>query len=176
MPAAQYREGRADRGPPGGDRLSRIRAGEALTAVGAVGLFVLLFADWFEGGGAARSGWSSLGWALVVLLVAELLVAITMVVATVARAKPAIIVGAAVITVVLGAVTFLVALIRVLITQPDLDLGLGNGDVAVQLAGYLGLLALALTAAGAWVTLADERTGAPESAYTPPPARPLPGA
>jgi hypothetical protein len=156
--------------------VSRIRAGEALTAVGTIGLFVLLFADWFEGGGAARSGWSSLGWALVVLLVAELLVAITMVVATVARAKPAIIVGSAVITVVLGAGTFLVALIRVLITQPDLDLGLGNGDVAVQLAGYLGLLALALTAAGAWVTLADERTTAPESAYTPPPARPVPGA
>ena len=136
---------------------------------------MLLFADWFEGGGASRSGWSSLGWALVALLVAVLAVALVLVVATVARAKPAIIVGSAVTTFGLGLVTFLIALVRVVVTQPDLDLGLGNGDVAVQVAGYLGLLAIALTAAGAWVTLADERTGAPESAYTPPPARPIPG-
>jgi len=156
--------------------MSRIRGGEALTAVGAIGLFVLLFADWFEGGGVSASGWSSLGWALVVLLAGVILVALVLLVATVARAKPAVIVGSAVITVALGIVTFPIALIRVLVTQPDLDLGLGNGDVAVQAPGYLGLVALVLTAAGAWVTLADERTNAPESAYTPPPPRPVPGA
>jgi hypothetical protein len=155
--------------------LSRIRLGEAMTAIGSIGLFVLLFADWFEGGGESRSGWSSLGWALVILLVVVIAVALIMVAATVARAKPAIVVGAAVITVVTGAFTFVVALVRVLITQPDLDLGLGNGAVSIQAAGYLGLVAVALTAAGAWTTLADERTTAPESAYTPPPARPVPG-
>jgi hypothetical protein len=104
-----------------------------------------------------------------------IVVALIMVAATVARAKPAIVVGAAVITVVTGAFTLVVALVRVLITQPDLDLGLGNGAVSIQAAGYLGLVAVALTAAGAWTTLADERTTAPESAYTPPPARPVPG-
>jgi hypothetical protein len=154
----------------------RIRLGEALAAVGAIGLFVLLFADWFEGGGVSRSGWSSLGWGLVVLLVAVMAVAAVMVVSTVARAKPAIIVGSAVTTAVVGVVTLLIALLRVLVTQPDLDLGLGNGDVTVQTAGYLGIVALALIAAGGWITLADERTDAPESAYTPPPARPVPGA
>jgi hypothetical protein len=155
--------------------LSRIRLGEAMAAIGSIGLFVLLFADWFEGGGESRSGWSSLGWALVILLVVVIAVALIMVAATVARAKPAIVVGAAVITVVTGAFTLVVALVRVLITQPDLDLGLGNGAVSIQAAGYLGLVAVALTAAGAWTTLADERTTAPESAYTPPPARPVPG-
>jgi hypothetical protein len=153
----------------------RIRLGEALTAIGAIGLFVLLFADWFEGGGVSRSGWSSLGWGLVVLLVAVMAVAAVMVVSTVARAKPAIIVGSAVTTAVVGIVTLLIALLRVLVTQPDLDLGLGNGAVTIQTAGYLGILALALITAGAWITLADERTDAPESAYTPPPARPVPG-
>jgi hypothetical protein len=153
----------------------RIRLGEALTAIGAIGLFVLLFADWFEGGGVSRSGWSSLGWGLVVLLVAVMAVAAVMVVSTVARAKPAIIVGSAVTTAVVGIVTLPIALVRVLVTQPDLDLGLGNGAVTIQTAGYLGLLALALITAGAWITLADERTDAPESAYTPPPARPVPG-
>jgi hypothetical protein len=153
----------------------RIRLGEALAAIGAIGLFVLLFADWFEGGGVSRSGWSSLGWGLVVLLVVVMAVAAVMVVSTVARAKPAIIVGSAVTTAVVGIVTLLIALVRVLVTQPDLELGLGNSAVTIQTAGYLGILALGLITAGAWITLADERTDAPESAYTPPPARPVPG-
>jgi hypothetical protein len=156
--------------------VSRIRVGEALAAIGAIGLFVLLFADWFKGGGVSANGWSSLGWGLVVLLVAAMAVALVMVVATVARAKPAIIVGSAVVTALLGIVTLPIALLRVLVTQPDLDLGLGNGAVTIQTPGYLGVLALALISVGAWFTLADERTDAPESAYTPPPARPVPGA
>jgi hypothetical protein len=96
--------------------------------------------------------------------------------AAIVRAHPAVAVGSAVITIALGFVTFVVALIRVLITQPALDLGLGNGAVSVQVAGYLGLAALALIVAGGWITIADERTEAPESAYTPPPPRPLPNA
>lgn len=156
--------------------MRRLRAGEAVTSVGAIGLFAALFADWFSGGGVARSGWSSLGWPLVALLVVLIGVALVMVLATVVRAKPAIIVGAGVITVVLGAVVVLIALVRVLITQPDLGLGLGNGAVTVKTAGYLGLVALAAIPAGGWMTIADERTDAPESAYTPPPPRPIPGA
>ena len=155
--------------------MSRIRLGEALAGIGAIALFVLLFADWFSGGGVTRSGWSSLGWALVVLLAGAIGVALVIVVATVARAKPAIIVDAAVVTVVLSVVTVPIALVRVLITQPDLDLGLGNGAVSIKTAAYLGLVALVLIGAGAWTTLADERTEAPESAYTPPPPRPVPG-
>ena len=46
--------------------------------------------------------------------------------------------------------------------------------VAVQTPAYLGLAALALLVGGAWRAIADERTGAPESAYTPPPPRPAP--
>jgi hypothetical protein len=155
--------------------MTRIRVGEALTGIGALALFGLLFADWFSGGGVSRSGWSSLGWVLVVLLVGVIGVAVVIVVATAVRAKPAIIVGAAVTTIALGIITLPIALVRVLITQPDLDLGLGNGAVGIETAGWLGLVALALTTAGAWVTLADERTDAPESAYTPPPPRPVPG-
>ena len=155
--------------------MRRIRVGEALAAVGAIGLFVLLFADWFEGAGVSRSGWSSLGWALIALLVVEIAVGLVLVVSTIARAKPAIIVGSAVTTASLGIVTLLIALIRVLLTQPDLDLGLGNTAVSVQAAGYLGLVALALIAVGAWIAIGDERTDAPDSVYTPPPARPVPG-
>jgi hypothetical protein len=156
--------------------LSRIRAGEALTAIGAIALFVLLFLDWFSGGGVSASGWSSLGWALIVLLVIVLALAVVVLAAVVAGTKPAIAVGSAVITFTVATVTFLIALVRVLITQPALDMGLGNDAVSVQVAGYLGLLALALIAAGGWLTVADERTAAPESAYSPPPPRPLPHA
>ena len=76
---------------------------------------------------------------------------------------------------VLTLITLLVALVRVLITQPALGLGLGNDAVSVQVAGYLGLLALAVIGAGAWIAIGDERTDAPDSAYTPPPPRPVPG-
>jgi hypothetical protein len=155
--------------------VTRLRFGEALTAIGAIGLFVLLFADWFSADGVSRSGWSSLGWALVALLAVLIVVAAVVVVSTIVRAKPAIIVGSAAITAALGIVVLVIALVRVLLTQPDLDQGLGNTAVGIEPAGYLGLIALAATAAGGWATLADERTDARESAYTPPPARPIPG-
>jgi hypothetical protein len=156
--------------------MSRLRLGETLAALGAIALFVLLFFDWFSGGGVSRSGWSSLGWALVALLAALIVLALVVPVAAVARAHPAVAVGSADITIALGAVTLVVALIRVLITQPALDLGLGNDAVSVQLCGYLGLAAIALIVAGGWITIADERIEARESAYTPPPPRPLPHA
>ena len=155
--------------------MRRIRLGEALLGIGAIALFVLLFADWFEGGGVSKSGWSSVGWALDILFAAVILLALTTVVITAVGAKPAIALGPGVFTAVLAVITLPIALIRVLIAQPDLDLGLGNTNVTVQLAGYLGLLALIVIVAGAWIALGDERTDAPDSAYTPPPARPVPG-
>jgi hypothetical protein len=155
--------------------MRRIRRGEALMCVGAIALFVLLFADWFKGGGVSRSGWSSLGWALDVLLAALFVMVVITVGSVLTRAKVAIAIGATVLTAVLAIVTLVIALLRVLIFQPDLDLGLGNEAVTVQVAGYLGLVALALIAVGGWMAIADERTEAPDSAYTPPPPRPVPG-
>jgi hypothetical protein len=155
--------------------MRRIRRGEALIGLGVAALFVLLFADWFSGGGETRSGWSSLGWALIVLLVALMAVGVVAVLATAGGAKPAIAIGAAVLTTTLSLVTLPIALIRVLLTQPDLDLGLGNTAVSIETAGYLGLAALIVTGVGAWVAMSDDRTDAPESAYTPPPPRPVPG-
>jgi hypothetical protein len=155
--------------------MRRIRRGEALMGVGAIALFVLLFADWFKGGGVSESGWSSLGWALDVLLAAVLVMVVVTLGSLLTRANVAIAIGATVLTTVLTAVTLVIALLRVLIFQPDLDLGLGNQAVTVQVAGYLGLVALAMVAVGGWLGIADERTDAPDSAYTPPPPRPVPG-
>jgi hypothetical protein len=143
--------------------------------IGAIALFALLFADWFNGSGVGASGWSSLGWALDVLLVAVLAMAVVTVGSVVARAKVAIAIGASVLTTTLAILTLAIALVRVLVFQPALDLGLGNDAVSVQAAGYLGVAALALIAVGGWIAMSDERTDAPDSAYTPPPPRPVPG-
>jgi fucose 4-O-acetylase-like acetyltransferase len=153
----------------------RIRLGEALLGTGAIALFVLLFADWFKGGGVSASGWSSIGWVLDILFVVVILLALTTVALTAVGAKPAIALGPGVITVTVAVITLPIALVRVLITQPALDIGLGNEAVKVQVAGYLGLVALIMIVVGAWITIADERTDAPDSAYTPPPPRAVPG-
>ena len=156
--------------------MRRVRTGEALAGIAAVALFCLLFLNWFSGAGVSASGWSTLGWALVALLAIVLALTVVVVGAAATGAKPAIAVGAIVIDVALSAVTLLIALIRVLITQPALDRGLPNSAVSVQAPGYLGLAALALITVGCWRAMADERVDAPESAYTPPPPRPLPHA
>jgi hypothetical protein len=82
-------------------------------------------------------------------------------------------VGAAVLTASFGTLAFLVLVVRVA-TQPDLGIGASNAVVEVRAGAYLGLLFCALLAFGGWVTLADERTDAPESRVTPPDAQPVP--
>ena len=163
--------------------VGRLRAGELTALAGSVGLLVLLFFDWFAVDTGrlplglrvvvlAGSGWSSLGWFMDVLLCIAIAGAFAIAYLTLRRASPAWQVGASVLTAILGAVIFLVLLIRVATLG---DNAAGPAQVTVQLPAYLGLLCAALIPAGAWKALGDERTGAPESAYTPPPARPVPG-
>jgi hypothetical protein len=160
--------------------VSRLRAGEWLTVGGAAGLFVVLFLDWFEdppgrggvaSGALARtvgvSGWSGLGWFMDVLLLIVVVGGLAVAFTTVKKASPAMPVGSAVLTFALGAVVLLALAIRVLTRSG----GLGAAEVWA----YAGLLLAALIPAGAFLALKDERTQAPESAYTPPPARPVPG-
>lgn len=167
--------------------LARLRAGELLAGGGAAGLFVLLFFDWFESPAVRlaagfrpvdalhTSGWGSLGWFVIVLLVGLMLAALALVVAT-ARGEPvALSVAGGVLTAFFGSLIFIVLLLRVL-TQPGLGVDAPNHLVEIQLAAYLGLLCALATAAGAWLSITDERTDAPESAFTPPPARPAPPA
>jgi hypothetical protein len=164
--------------------LRRLRAGEWLTAAGAVALTVLLFLDWFElqvraritetsgrivRADAAASGWSSLGWVVVLLLVIAIALAVWLVVSTAGDAAVNQPVMAAALLSALAPIVLLVVAVRVAVAQPGRD-----EAIAVQPAAYLGLAALALLVAGAWRAIADERTGAPESAYTPPPPRPAP--
>jgi hypothetical protein len=170
-------------------RLRRLRSGELLAGAGAVALFVLLFFDWFlpevqprvvETSGRVvgpephLSGWTSLGWALVVLLLVVLVLALWLAASTLFAAAVSQPVAAGVLLSAVATVTFVVLLVRVTIAQPGLGLGEPDEAVAVQLPAYLGLVAMAAIVAGGWWSMADERTGAPESEYAPPPARPAP--
>jgi hypothetical protein len=59
----------------------------------------------------------------------------------------------------------------VLVFQPG-----PNEFVGVRYGAWLGLLAALTLAVGGWWATKDDRTDAPESAYTPPEPRPAPPA
>lgn len=165
--------------------LARLRSGEVLAGAGALGLFLLLFTDWFEApvvglapgfqavSAGNTTGWSSLGWFLVAMLVLLILVAGALVVLTVRAERVALPVAAGVAGSFLGILTTMVLAVR-LLTQPGLGVDAPNHLVDVEVPAYLGLLCVVAMTVGAWRSIADERTDAPESAYTPPPARPAP--
>jgi hypothetical protein len=87
-----------------------------------------------------------------------------------ALARPvAQLVAAGVLTATAGTLALPVLALRVCVFQPG-----PNQLTTVRLGGYLGLLAMLLIAIGGWWALKDDRTEAPESAYTAPQPRPAP--
>jgi hypothetical protein len=163
--------------------MSRMRAGEWVAAVGAIGLLILMFFDWFaldlspvapdgaELFDVAASGWSSLGWFMDFLVCVLIFGGLALSYMTVKRASPAWPVGAAVLTWIVGSLIFLILIVRVTIAQPSVD-----ELVSVQWAAYLGLLCAALIPAGGFLSIRDERTDSAEARdYMPPPARSIPG-
>lgn len=154
--------------------MGRLRPGELLAAVGALGLGVTLLLDWF---GTELSppeigrtpGWETLGWLLVALLGLAILAAAWLVVSTLRRDAVAPAVAAGVVTATLGTIALLALAVRLALAQPGSD-----DAVAVLTPAYLGLLACALIAAGGWWSVRDERTEARQSAYVPPPPRAVP--
>jgi hypothetical protein len=173
--------------------MHRLRAGEWVAMLGSVGLLVMLFLDWFRVDGHKlgwtsytpvgmhatplhESGWGSLGWLMVLAMCVAILGGLSFSYMTARRTAPAWPVGAGVLTWTVGSLVFLVLLLRVTLLQPGLGAHVARGAVSVQLPAYLGLVFAALIPIGAWFGLRDDRTHTAESlAYTPPPARPVPG-
>ena len=168
--------------------IGRLRGGELLAGAGAVVLLVSLFLTWFDAqfpalpapprgvdvidvtlNPPASTGWDGLGW--LVLAIATLAAACTawLVVATAAARPVTHLVGADVIAATVGPIAFVVLSLRALVFQPG-----PNELVTVEGGAWIGLAGAALLAVGAWWSLADERTDAPESAYVPPAPRPAP--
>jgi hypothetical protein len=184
---------------------ARLRVGEITAGAGALLLTVLLFLDWakpetsvLRDPGAelprnlnavadravgafvdrlAQSGFSTLGWVLVAMLVLLILSALALVILTVAeRETPVLPVVAAVATTFWAAVVFLVLLVRLTLAQPDLGLGLPDDRVNLLAPAWLGLLCVALIGAGGWLTLRDDRLQSPASEPPQVPVRPAPPA
>ena len=131
----------------------RLRGGELLAAVAAVGLLAVMSLDWFGG----RSAWEALAIGRIVL-VAVALLALTVVVLTLTARPVAMAASAASITVGVTALATLYLLFRIVVDEPGPDAGAQIGAGA-----YLGLLLVLGCGAGAWRALADERTGAASS-------------
>ena len=135
--------------------LRRLRSGELATAAGAVGLAVVLFADWFGG----RSGWSTMTVGRV-LLVLTILLAAALVAVTLAARAVSTATSTAVVTIAIGTLALLYLLYRVGIDEPG-----RNALVGVEAGAYLGLLCVLAILGGAWRSLADERTESPISRH-----------
>jgi hypothetical protein len=80
-------------------------------------------------------------------------------------------VAAGVLTPTAGTLALLALALRALVFQPG-----PNDLVVLRYGAWLGLLAALALAVGGWLAIKDERTDAPESAYTPPEPRPAPPA
>ena len=131
----------------------RLGRGELVAGAGAIGLGGALFADWF----GERSAWTTLTVGRV-LLALTVLLAVTLVAITLRARAVALATSAATLTIGIGALALVLVLYRVAIDEPG-----RNGQVSVDAGAYLGLGCLLLTLAGAWRSLADERTGVPAS-------------
>ena len=78
-------------------------------------------------------------------------------------------VAASILTATAGTLAFVLLVLRVLVFQPG-----PNDLIVVRYGAWLGLLAALVLALGGWWATKDERTDAPESAFTPPEPRPAP--
>ncbi|MEA2193228.1 MAG: hypothetical protein QOI73_3349, partial [Solirubrobacteraceae bacterium] len=133
--------------------LGRLRGGELLAGLASAALLVVMFLPWF----GDRSAWEAMAIARVVL-VALVLCGLTVAVLTVTSRTVAMACSAAAVTVGVGALALLLVVYRVVVNEPG-----PNATVTVERGAYLGLLLVLGIVAGAWRTLADERTGAAAS-------------
>ena len=124
----------------------RLRRGELLAGTGAVLLLVFLVAGkWYGQGGTSRTGWhalTTLRWLLLVTTAAALALAVAQVI----RRSPAIPVTLSLIVALLGPISVLALIYRVLINAPAHE----------QAGAYLGLLSAIAIAYGGYLSLREE--------------------
>ena len=143
--------------------LRRLRTGELLALGAAILLAVLLGLDWFLLStpdarlGQHESGIRSLGWFAVLLILIAVGLALALAWTTLTNRPAAVPVVIAVLTTAFGIFATIAILVR-LVLQPGLGVEAGNADVDIQLPAWLGLVSAFLLTAGAWRSMADERT------------------
>jgi hypothetical protein len=171
----------------------RLRLGEWTAAIGAAGLVATAFMPWFgiqppqgadrtvefASGGVLNilntyavgdlSPWHLLGWLTIAVAVVTFAAGAWLPIATLAARPLAQQVAAAVLAATVGTFGFVVLALRLLVFQPG-----PNAVTTLRYGAWLALLATLLIALGGWWAMKDDRTEAPESAYTPPAPRPAP--
>jgi hypothetical protein len=149
--------------------VNRLRQGEKIAAIAAILLFIDLFFKWFglKVSGGALGGFSAEGsknafgsmdvisWILVITIIA----ALAMVYLQASDTRLDLPVAAAVVVTVLGGLSTLLILFR-LISPPDFGAGsLPDGiDHTRKIGAFLGLILAGALTYGAWRTMEDEGT------------------
>jgi prepilin signal peptidase PulO-like enzyme (type II secretory pathway) len=126
--------------------MSRLRRGELLAGASAVLLLVFLLAgNWYGSGAHVQTGWQALTvqrW----LMAVTILAAFVLVIVQTTRRTPAIPVTMSMIVTVLGLITVLALIYRVLVDMPAHQ----------QVGAYLGLLSALALAYGGFLSLRQE--------------------
>jgi uncharacterized membrane protein len=127
--------------------LRRLRVGEWIAGAGGVLLIVALLLPWYERDTAPVSGYEALT-VIDVLLTLLALLALAVPVLQTTQDAPNKPVGAAVLSVVFGALGVLLVLFRLIDAPAD--------DLAVRPGAWVALIATATITVGAWRSLAAE--------------------
>lgn len=140
-------------------RLGRLRVGEILALIGALGVIFSFTLDWYENAERSLDVFDTFGPAVVLLLLSAA-VALVLVVATVTERSTALPVAAAVWSTLFGLVAVIAATVR-LLERPQ-------GATSLCAGAWVALASVLLILVGSWQSMRDERT----SRY--PPATPEP--
>ena len=146
----------------------RLRPPDWLILGSALGVLVDLGLDWFTTPDGRETGWSSLGWVTLALIIVTVLLGLATVVLIAIGARDAVNLPPGVFLAALIPFTLIVTLIVTLV-KPGSATGIDSG-------AWIGLVTLAALKAGAWFSIRDERVDQPSRYVEPPPARPAPPA
>jgi hypothetical protein len=170
--------------------LDRLNTGEKIAGASAVLLFIFMFFDWFGvevsgpggsiafGGGAGGSAWDALDYIPIVLVITIVVALVSAFVRlTEADFEPPV--SFNVVVTILGAISFLLILYRI-ISPPNFGEGGGiSVDATVEFGIFLGLIAAAGIAYGGYRAMQEEGTSFTEAAdrlqgggHQPPPPPP----
>ena len=147
----------------------RLRIGEALAAAAALALLVVMFMGWYGTEALTLNAWETFAVTDLVLLAVALL-ALALAVAQITQRAPSLPVAFGVLTAAASIVALVLLAYRILNEPGPDDL------VEVRTGAWLGLAALALVGAGAWLSVGDETPAGGDEDAVQVERRPAPGA
>lgn len=139
----------------------RLHTGELVVAVAALALFVVMFLGWYEptdlfgDTGVSFTAWEAFS-VIDLILLLTIVAALALVVLTLTQATAALPVTAVVIVTLLGFLSTLLVLFRVLIDQPGLGLGVPDAALDNTVWAWVGLLCCVAIVYGGYLTMRDE--------------------